>query len=421
MTLTLSNTLVIELHEREARVFPRSSLYDLSGNSLLLPEARALSAIDLRDVESGVELRVLGVIGYLPITNNLVLHLKPKFPLENLWKMLEFADEKYERILPVLRVYEKSEGIAPHQFLLKAFCHYIRGLLTKGVAREYDQKSYRGYFKPKVNFGKTISHYLSRGDEVNTESSVFTFTNNTYINGVLKSACLAFLKITPLSLKWRVERNLILDILNSLDMVTIRGMQQGDQEKIFSLPMWLRDDYQGALTVYSIFIGHAKVCFSYGEIGSLMPSFLFSMDFIFESYIRNFIKKSLFNYNISVHDGNESKHQEKLFKDNRRFIIKPDIIFKRNKKIIAIGEVKYKPKINEGDRYQLISHVVASGAPVGFWISPAIDDSVGLEYVGEMSTGVKLYHYKININSDIYSASELMVNEIITIIDSDAR
>jgi hypothetical protein len=37
---------VIEIHEREARLFQRTDLFDSRGYSLLLPETRALSAID---------------------------------------------------------------------------------------------------------------------------------------------------------------------------------------------------------------------------------------------------------------------------------------------------------------------------------------------------------------------------------------
>lgn len=404
--------IVIELHEREARIFPRSELYDILGQSLLLPETRALSAVDLRDVASGVELRVLGVIGYLPLTKDVILHLTPKFPLKNLWAMLAVADEKYERILPVLRAYESSDSAAPHLLLAKGFCHYVKEILTVGVARGYYQTPYRGHYKPKVNFGHTMASFLSRGDEINTVSDVFTFSTDLYPNGLLKSGCLAFLRIIPLSKKWESDRRLLLEALNALHMASPRRMKPGDQELSTTLPMWLRDGYHGALTVFSVLLGFTKVGFSYSSSGSTMPSFLFSMDTIFESYVRNYIRKALIPTKIAVLDGNNAQHQKPLFLDNNRFPIKPDLIFRKDKKVIALGEVKYKPKIDESDRYQVISHVIASSAPIGIWISPATNGDAGLEYIGAVATGAKFYHYKLDITDDISVASAAMLNEI---------
>lgn len=407
---------VIELHEREARIFPRSELYDILGQSLLLPETRALSAIDLRDVATGVELRVLGIIGYLPLTKNLILHLTPKFPLKNLWAMLEIADEKYERILPVLRAYETSDLSAPHQLLAKSFCHYLKNILTTGVARGYYQVTSRGHYKPKVNFGRTVATFLSRGDEVNVASDAFTFSTDLYPNGLLKSACLAFLRIIPISIKWESERRLLASALNALDMTTPRTMKPGDQELSSTLPMWLRDGYYGALTVFSVLLGFTKVGFSYSSSGSTMPSFLFSMDFIFESYVRNYMRNCLIPQKIAVLDGNTGKNQRPLFIDNKRFPIKPDLIFRKDKSIIALGEVKYKPRIEESDRYQVISHVIASNSPVGIWISPATNGDAGLEYIGAIATGAKFYHYKLDITGDMASSSSAMLDEILSII-----
>lgn len=413
---SISPPIVIELHEREARIFPRSELYDVLGQSLLLPETRALAAVDLRDVAAGVEIRVLGVIGYLPLTKNLILHLTPKFPLRNLWAMLAVADEKYERILPVLRSYESSDTSAPHQLLAKSFCHYLREILTTGVARGYYQVPHRGHYKPKVNFGRTVSAFLSRGDEVNTTSDVFTFSTDLYPNGLLKSACLAFLKIIPLSNKWDSERRLIASALNALDMATPRLMKPGDQELSSALPMWLKDGYYGALTVFSVFLGFTKVGFSYSSTGSRMPSFLFSMDFIFESYVRNYLRNLLTSQKIAVLDGNAGKNQRPLFTDNKRFPIKPDLIFRKDKITVALGEVKYKPRIEESDRYQVISHVIASSSPIGIWISPATNGDAGLEYIGAIATGAKFFHYKLDITGDMGLSSSKMLTEILSVI-----
>lgn len=407
---------VVDLHEREARVFPRDEFFDSQGQSLLLPETRQLSAVDLREVVAGIELRALGLIGYLPLTASIVLNLRPKFPVQNLWEMLTVADETYDRILPILRSYETANVSAPHQLLARGFCYYLRQILTAGAARGYYQEPHRGHFKPKVNFGRTVANYLSRGDNVNVASDTFMFSANLYANRLLKSACLDFLKVIPRSELWKDERHLLLEALNALHAVTPTRMQFGDETLSSSLPIWVRSAYLGALTVYGVFRGFTKVGFSYEAAGNKMPSFLFSLDDIFESFVRNTFRRHLQEMAIAVLDGNVSRHQQPLFIDNKRFPIKPDLIFRKGKTVLGIGEVKYKTRIEEADRYQVISHVVALGAPIGIWISPAINDNAGLEYIGSIGSGARFYHYRLNITGELASNSADMVNAITALL-----
>ncbi|WP_255517208.1 McrC family protein [Herbaspirillum sp. SJZ099] len=413
--MQIARARVIDLHEREARIFPRSDLVDSHGQSRLLPETRQLSAVELREVVTGIELKALGLIGYLPLTAEIVLNLRPKFPLENLWAMLTISDETYDRLLPVLRSYQTSNVSAPHLLLAKAFCHYLEKILTVGAARGYYQEPYRGHFKPKVNFGRTVTNFLSRGDDVNVVSDTFTFSSNLLANRLVKSACVTFLRLIPRNASWDKERRLILDALRTLNNINSQPMQLGDEASSQSLPMWVRDAYDGALTVYGVMSGFTKIGFSYDAQGSEMPSFLFSLDRIFESFVRNTFRSSLRENSIAVLDGNASSNQHPLFVDNKRFPIKPDLIFKKGRTVLGIGEVKYKPKIEETDRYQVISHVIAIGAPVGIWISPATNGNVGLEYVGSVGAGAKFYHYRLDIGGNMALNCANMIREVLAL------
>jgi len=210
---------IIDLHERESRILPREELFDSQGTSLLLPETRELGAVDLRDVADGIELKARGLIGYLPLTTALVLNLRPKFPVKNLWAMLAVADEACDKLLPVLRPYETADVMPPHQLLARGFCYYLKQILTVGVARGYYQEPYRGHFKPKIDIGQTLKKFLSRGDEVNVASDVFTFSAQLHFNGLLKSACFAFQRVLPRNEHWRNERLLLMSALNALHTV----------------------------------------------------------------------------------------------------------------------------------------------------------------------------------------------------------
>lgn len=408
---------VIEIEERENRVFPREDLFDTTGHSLVLPETRALSAVELKDVLNGVNLRTLGLIGYLPLTSEIILNLRPKFPINNLWRMLAIADESYDRVLPVLRSYERVNASAPHQLLARGFCHYLRAIMKLGLARGYYRETYSGFYKPKVEFGQTVSRHLSRGDDLTVSSDVFAFSANLTINAVLKTACLAFLRLVPRDPNWLAERKLLLEALNALQRVLPAGMRFGDEVLADAVPPWVREHYRGALSVYAILLGYTHIGFGYNARGSEMPSFLFSLDEIFESYVRNVFREALREKKISVLDGNTPKHYGSLFLDNNRYPTKPDLIFRRKKVVIGLGEVKYKPEIKEDDRYQVLSHVLAAQCKVGVWISPAAAGQPGgLVYVGSVATGAKFYHYLLDISGDLDAASAAMVEKIAALL-----
>lgn len=409
---------IVDIYERETRLFSRDDLIDLEGRTRIFPETRSLSAVELREAIAGIELRALGLVGYLPLTPGIVLNLRPKFPVNNLWRMLTLADETYDRVLPVLRAYERVNASAPHQLLARGFCHYLREILCIGIARGYFREPYEGPFKSKINFGRTVAQFLSRGDEVNVTGDLFVFSMNSHVNAVLKSACIDFLSVIPRSKSWEDERSLLFEALDNLYRVNAREMHLGEQELARSMPIWVRDHYWGALSAYGLFLGHSKIGFSYEAQGSELPSFLFSLDAIFESFVRNSLREGLRSANFSVVDGNKPKHQKPLFRDNKKYPIKPDAVIRRGDDTVCISEVKYKPKIDEADRYQVISHVLASDAPLGLWISPANPGQQNsLEYIGAMSTGAKFYHYKIDISGDLDVSRSELVTDLVELLN----
>ena len=410
---------IVELHEREVRLFQREELFDQKGQTLLLPETRSLSAVELREVFTGIELRVLGLIGYLPLTSSLALNLTPKFPIANLWQMLDSADENYDRVLPILRPYEHANDSAPNQLLTRSFCFYLREILSVGVTRGYSTQEYEGHFKPKIHFGRTVARFLSRGEYVRVAGSMFVFSFNAQLNSLLKSACKDFLRIMPQGEMWQSERLIVLDALNALFQVTPSRMLIGEESIANLAPIWLRDSYYGALRIYAILLGHSNIGFSYDAKGTKLPSFLFRLDEIFESFVRNSLRNGLQDSEISVVDGNKPRHQQPLFNDNRQFVIKPDALIRRRKNVVAVCEVKYKPKIHEVDRYQVISHVVSSCSPLGIWISPAREgENADLNYVGTMANGAKFYHYRLNVFGDLDLALGKMIGALQQLIKS---
>ena len=204
-----------------------------------------------------------------------------------------------------------------------------------------------------------------------------------------------------------------MEALNALHRVSPAKMRVGDEALADMTPRWVRENYRGALSVYAMLLGYTQIGFGYDAQGSELPSFLFSLDGIFESYVRNVFRTAFSERKIAVLDGNTPRHHGRLFLDNNRFPTKPDLIFRKKKVIIGLAEVKYKQEIKEEDRYQVLSHVLAAQCKIGVWISPSVSaQASGISYVGSVATGAKFYHYLLDISGDLDEASADMVEKV---------
>ncbi|MCW1934518.1 McrC family protein [Pararhodobacter zhoushanensis] len=409
---------VIEIQERGWRYFPRTDLADKHGSSLILPETRKLQAVEITDVPNGARLMALGLIGYLPLTSAITLNIVPKFPIQNLWTMLEVGGESYARILPTLRRYQTTSNPAPIQLLARSFCHYLKNALSAGFERSYYSRTVNGYYKPRVEFGQTIGSYLSRGNPVETVSSVFEFGIDSPINRIVKAACLRFSAIMPRAADWDEDRKLIGFALDALQRVRAQEPGIHDFTLDQTVSFRLRAHYSGLLRVYQLLLTGGGIAFTFEPGGKELPSFLFNLEDIFERFIRQTFLIALRERNIAVLDGN--KHMGRLFEDNRSFPTKSDLIFRYGKRnVIGLGEVKYKPKLKEIDRYQIISHVTAAKAPLGILFSPANEgESQKLERLGRLSTGAQFYHYRVDIQGDIRAAQAQMVADVSALLNT---
>jgi 5-methylcytosine-specific restriction endonuclease McrBC regulatory subunit McrC len=407
---------VIEIQERGQRVFSRTDLFDSLGRSLVFPEVRNLNTIEITDVPDGVRVMALGLIGYLPLTSDITLNIVPKFPIQNLWEMLEIGSENYSNVLPIIRSYRTSSSLPPIQMLVRSFCHYLKGSISDGFERSYYPRQLTGFYRPRVEFGPTMNRFLSRANPVDTVSSVFEFGLDSPVNRVVKAACLRFAQLIPRGANWQEERRVIQIALDTLERVGKREPSALEFDLDRSVTLHLRANYSGMLRVYQLLVTGSGIAFTFEPGGKELPSFLFKLDDIFEKFVRQTFVNGLREYGISVLDGN--KHQGRLFEDNKTFPTKSDLIFRNGMKyIVGIGDAKYKPSLKESDRYQIISHVTSAKAPVGILLSPSNDgQSQRLERLGRLSTGAQFYNYRVNIGGDIRLAQSKMISDVMSIL-----
>ena len=229
---------------------------------------------------------------------------------------------------------------------------------------------------------------------------------------MIKSDCQCYSQLIPNNSLWIKEKRLIGLALDALQFVkTVRTPNICfNIDSVVSRR--LLEHYSGLLKVYQLLILGGGVSFVFDTNGRELPSFLFNLESIFERFIRKTLSDGLNPLNLKTLDGNI--HLGYLFEDNCLYKTKSDIIIKSGNKILTLGEVKYKPKLKESDRYQIISHTTAANAPIGILFTPTVGNQTqGLEYIGRISsTKAKFYHYRVNIRDNIENAQKQLIIEV---------
>jgi 5-methylcytosine-specific restriction enzyme subunit McrC len=148
-----------------------------------------------------------------------------------------------------------------------------------------------------------------------------------------------------------------------------------------------------------------------------LASFLVDMETVFENYVRNVLKEALpvANSELSVLDGN-NEGKGWFYSDNKGHPAKPDLVLRSGKTVPMIGDVKYKAKLSEHDRYQVVAHALSFGAPIACIVMPTIQgETSGLERLGKVGTdrNVELFLYRINLETQDLGSEEVKMQDAI--------
>ncbi len=179
----------------------------------------------------------------------------------------------------------------------------------------------------------------------------------------------------------------------------------------------LRNYYLGIAKTCLLIIGDRSVSLETAGSDVRLLSFILNLEDVFEKYVRNVLKQwvKTEHSEAKVRDGNKGKRNY-LFYDSRVFDIYPDIYLTLGAKRPLVADVKYKPKIEEHDRYQVISHSVSMGATKAVIIVPAFQGgNSGLIRRGQIcdANGIEVFEYHMKLDGDLGSEEAKMGKAII--------
>lgn len=377
-----------------------------------VPEVKEKGYFDIDYRKNELVIIAGNYIGQVPLTEDIVIHVTPKVPIANLARIIGIASQPI-RCLDFFRRKYRLEGSASNN-LLEAMCRSLLSSLkeldAEGVYREYGIRndnctSLRG----RLDIAEYIRVSIAKAQRTSIPCSYYELSIDTLFNRVIKRAIyeigFALSRNESENAKLLRELAYFSDIFNSvpLDKSSALAEKARDELARKHIPD-LRRYYLDILDVCLIILEGSGVELVDQHGNAEMHSLVVNLEDAFEQYLRQVLRASikLVDETVSVLDGN-LEGKSSLFSDNSKYSAKPDLIVNKNNVTKLIGDVKYKTKLAESDRYQLISHSLSYGATSAFFVTPAVsDENSGADFVGTIGTinPLKIYHYRINLDSD---------------------
>lgn len=391
---------VVQATERGSVDIDISDIFDGSGSLRFLDSVQNRGLIEVRQGKKRVHLKIGGIVGYLPVTNNLILDIKPKFSISNLARLVAISEKSINRPADIDRFYKTDDSGFFPEAILRSFAHYLSEVLETGLQKKYSRKTMSGTPRPKINFGKSQQKHWARGNQLSAIMEVFEFTGDIDANRLIKSALLKSLGLIRGYDNFLREKQVFVSALNSFKNVPEfhSPIFSTNATELINTVSTFRKGYVKVIPIAIELLKRSSVVFEHSHTGVILQSYLLELDIIFEQYIRNFLVQQIdvVEGKGLVKDGNKSKWSRKLLYDSNRFEVRPDLVFcTRQAAPCLIGDTKYKIKPSEEDRYQIISHALAYNVNSALLIYPVQRQAKrGLHRLGNIGTEAR--HIEIN-------------------------
>jgi 5-methylcytosine-specific restriction enzyme subunit McrC len=413
---------VFQCVERQSVEVPLAQLLTGSGKLEILPSVASKGYFDI-DYRGGELVFKAGkYVGLIPINERVVIDVKPKVSVSDLLHIVDRADEEVPYLEFFARPYKQDEETEKSLvgLIVRTFLKQLRQLENEGLYKNYVRTREIGPFKPRINFGKTIQREWCRGNYSHTTNDVFLFTRDNALNRLIKFTiwyCAHYLELRSGESKIREE---LASFYNLFEMVPL-DLTRSFLPEVLSIVATgripaLRAYYLGITKTCLLIIGGRSVSLEKAGSDVTLLSFILNLEDIFEKYVRNVLNLWAKNNRpeLYVRDGNRGKRKF-LFHDSRVFEIFPDVVMSAAGGCRLIADVKYKPKVDEHDRYQILSHSASMGSRRAVVIVPAFGDvESGLTRKGQIfdSAGIEVFEYHMKLDGDL-AAEELKMGKTI--------
>ena len=409
---------IIDAVERQQIAIPMSEVMGANGALSFYSQIRDRGYFDVDFRGSELVLVAGNFVGQIPLTSDLAINVKPKFPISNLARIVGLANQPIRCLDFFRRTYVLED--AASDSLLEAIARSLAASLieleNEGLYRAYEPRTERlAGVRGRLDASSYVSAILPRGISSKVDCTYFVLATDTVLNRLIKRAI--FKLGDDLGAQGCSDKSLLMRLSHFSDYFESVALDHSpylvDTARQYLLHHKipeLRSYYLNILDVCFVVLGGKGVHLIEQMGTDSMHSFIVNMEDAFEQYIRHVLQEArrLKSNKIPVLNGN-SEGLSKLFVDNAKYSAKPDLVIGEVGATIALGDVKYKTKLAEADRYQLIAHSLAYGVKRAFIVTPSNDGfPSGPSYVGKVGadSGIEIHQYCLNLQSADMAAEE---------------
>jgi 5-methylcytosine-specific restriction enzyme subunit McrC len=372
--------------EYQTRTFD-SSAFVRDGRIELNSEAQKKGGISLRWVDRELHLQAGGVIGVIPLNDDVIIEVRTRVPVARVEEIVRRSGSTTFVSLSADRGFVSSdqESLVVEDLIADRFRAVLEELSFEGIYKTYERKTERGTSPVgRILPGPTLlSLRTSTRPEAYFEHFVRTVDND--INRVLLVA--GHVVMESLS----NQRGPLRALASRLEMFdTVRRVPADWPWKIGTLPA-NRPVLMQAVELARLILLRRGVRF-FGEGSVRLPSFLINMEDVFEDYVRAVLRSSPFLHSLDVLDGNDKPPRgaaSEIFETAGSLgnhETKPDLVFRHEGGLICVGDVKYKPCLKQPDRNnleQVLVYGLAYGAPKTLLVYPCAEgQETSVQFLG---------------------------------------
>lgn len=346
-----------------------------------------------------ISLRATKFVGTIPLTRDISIRVKPRATIANLSYMLVRSG-----VIPTA-VSGFSRGYMP-RFVSAGNVEKIYGrslvdgsklIAKRGFMKEYIRPANPAPWRGRLLASDTAKKHASKGIRYRHEFDYSTLSPSTVENMALKAALIQVLT-------WYAKnerKNSIVQEINVLlhDLWPVANWEGRRTDLVSGLSLKIRTlspqlpHYRDPL--WSSFLILQSVLPEVSFDGYVrLDSLIVDVSTVFEAFLRRELTDRLWRKGYSVEDGN--KVPGRFFTDGGPYTVHPDIVIRKDGKLVGLLDAKYKPDPKEQDRYEVLAFMDAMGVSLGGFVCPAngVDTS---RYLGTTESGKQLFSLRYDL------------------------
>jgi 5-methylcytosine-specific restriction enzyme subunit McrC len=416
---------------------PLEEVLEPSGHLRLNPDIENgdYFAVSLR--AGALTLRARGFVGYIPLTEDIVVHVKPRVAVGNLSRIINLAGEP-PTVLTSLRGYATTDEWSDSLLDIYAdtLIGHVETIATSGLMRDYARREeVSSYPRGRVLLHPTIQRLYPRGIHHAVHDTRFERTVDGPANRCLKYACWALARrYMKLASKNGMQRQ-VHRKLNAV-FALFDGVQLDHQLRFMDDPVvqgsrplpTLRSYYRDALNVARAIIQQRAILID--SPGGLlrMPSIVMNMDYIFEGYVRNVLRThaEASGWPVEVQNGNDEGKKD-LFNEKPSQAATPDIVVAAPNGtfplVLEVKNVPIKDLFSEREHIaQVITYALSYRAKRVVLVHPRRSASQpgGMRLLGVVDD-VEVHQYRFDLGAQALKDEEVNFGEAVAALLPPAR